>query len=224
MSRKDSVKVIVEGGAATAGPPLGPAIGPLGVNTGKVVEAINKATEGFMGLKVPVEVIVDSASKEFEVKLGSPPTSSLLVKALGIEKGGGSEGTVGDLSVDQVLDVAKSKRSSLLARDLNAAYKEVVGTCQSLKITIAGLTPKEMTEAVNSGVLDDYIAGKTDKLPKLVHREEKKVKILGVDEEKPKAAEEAEETEGEPDKKDEKDEKKPDKKDDKKPDKKGGKR
>jgi large subunit ribosomal protein L11 len=168
---------------------LGPALGPLGINTGKVVEEINKVTAAFKGMKVPVEVIVDPATKQFEVKVGSPPTSALLLKALDAEKGGGSKELIGDLSLSQVIDVAKSKQGSLLASSLKSAMKEVVGSCQSLRVSIQGLTPKEMTEAVNSGILDDYIAGKTTQLPKLVHREEEKVKIVGIEEKKPEVKE-----------------------------------
>ena len=186
MSKKDIVKVMVEGGAATPGPPLGPALGPLGVNAAKVCEEINKATASFRGMRVPVEVIVESGTRTFEIKVGSPPTSALLIKALGTDKAGGSKELVGGLSVDQVLTVAKSKMGSVLAKDLKASFKEVVGSCQSLRISIQGLTPKEMTEAVSSGILDDYISGKSKELPKLVHKEAKVAKLLGHIEEKKK--------------------------------------
>ena len=59
------INIIIEGGKATAGPPLGPALGPLGINAGKVVEEINEKTKGFSGVKIPVKVIVDPKTKEF---------------------------------------------------------------------------------------------------------------------------------------------------------------
>jgi len=179
MSKKASVKVMVEGGAAAPGPPLGPALGPLGVNTAKVVEEINRKTESFRGMRVPVEVQVDPETKKFEIIVGSPPTSALIVKALGAEKGGGSKELIGDLGFDQVMEVAKGKLGSTLAKDLKGAVKEVVGTCQSLRISINGLTPKEMQEALRTDLLDDYISGKTKSMPKLVHKEAKTVKLLG---------------------------------------------
>jgi len=184
---------MVEGGAATPGPPLGPALGPLGVNAAKVVEAINKATESYRGMRVPVTVVVDAGTKQFEIEVGSPPTSALLIKAAGIEKGGGAKESVGDISFDQVMEVAKSKMGTLLAKDLKAAVKEVVGNCQSLRLTIQGLTPKELTETLNRGILDDYISGKAKTMPKLVHKEEKAVKLLGhiESEKKEKGAEAA---------------------------------
>jgi len=201
MSKKEGIKVMVEGGAATPGPPLGPALGPLGVNAAKVVEEINKATASFRGMRVPVEVIVDPSTKTFEIVVGSPPTSALLIKALGAEKGGGGKDLIGDLSVDQVMEVAKSKMGSILAKDLKAAVKEIVGNCQSLRVSINGLTPKEMTAAISSGVLDDYIAGKSKTLPMLVHKEQK-FTIVGAEEKKPEekeaAPEEATVEEGKP--------------------------
>jgi large subunit ribosomal protein L11 len=184
MTKMEIVKIMVEGGAATPGPPLGPALGPLGVNAAKVVEEINKVTASFAGMRVPVEVIVDPGTKKFEIQVGSPPTSALLIKALRAEKGGGAKELIGDLSLDQVIGVAKQKQNNLLAKDLKSAVKEVVGSCQSLRISIQGLTPKEMTEAIRSGILDDYLGGKTTTLPKLVHKEVKAVKLLGHEEKK----------------------------------------
>jgi hypothetical protein len=85
------------------------------------------------------------------------------------------------------MEVARSKQNSLLAKTQKSAIKEVVGSCQSLRISIQGLTPKEMIEAIGSGKLDDYIEGKTDKLPTLVHREEAVVRIVGLEEKKEEA-------------------------------------
>jgi len=195
MSKKTSVKLMVEGGAATTGPPLGPALGPLGVNAAKVVEEINKVTGAFRGMRIPVEVLVDPGTKQFEVVVGSPPTSALLIKALGQEKGGGGKDYIGDLALDQVMEVAKNKQQGILAKDMKASVKEMVGSCQSLRITIQGLTPKEMTEAISKGVLDDYLSGKTKDMPKLEHKEAKAVKLLGhIEEAKKEKAPTAEAT------------------------------
>ena len=54
---------LIEGGKATGGPPFGPALGPLGVNIAKIVEEINSKTKPFEGIKVPVKVIIDPATK-----------------------------------------------------------------------------------------------------------------------------------------------------------------
>jgi large subunit ribosomal protein L11 len=79
---EQTVESLVEGGKATAAPPLGPALGPLGVNIGQVVAEINKKTESFKGMQVPVKVIVDSETKDFKVTVGTPPASALINSAL----------------------------------------------------------------------------------------------------------------------------------------------
>ncbi|RLF11379.1 MAG: 50S ribosomal protein L11, partial [Thermoprotei archaeon] len=80
MGEKKSFKFLVEGGKATAGPPIGPSLGPLGINLPMVVAKINELTSDYAGMRVPVEVIVDVETKEFEVKVGIPTTSALIVK------------------------------------------------------------------------------------------------------------------------------------------------
>ena len=84
---KDTVEVLLEGGTATPGPPLGPAIGPFGVNMMQVVEEINKKSADFAGMKVPVIITIDSSTKEFEIEIGTPPTTALIMDELSIEKG-----------------------------------------------------------------------------------------------------------------------------------------
>ena len=116
---KDTVEILIEGGKATPGPPLGPAIGPLGINMMQVVEQINSKTSDFAGMKVPVKIIVDSSTKEFEIEIGTPPTTALIMDELKIEKGSQDPGMdkVADLSVEQALKIARMKFDSLLAND-----------------------------------------------------------------------------------------------------------
>ena len=83
---KDTVEVLIEGGTATPGPPLGPAIGPFGINMMQVVEEINNKSADFKGMKVPVKIIIDSSSKDFEIEIGTPPTTALIMDELNIEK------------------------------------------------------------------------------------------------------------------------------------------
>lgn len=154
---KEVVESLVDAGNASAGPPLGPAIGPTGLNIGQVVNAINEKTKDFKGMKVPIQVIIDTDTREYEIKVGSPPTSSLVKKELGIEKGRASGAPVADLSFDQLLKVAKMKQDGLLANDLKAAVKEVVGTCTSVGVTIEGMTTKEFIKAFDEGGFDDRL-------------------------------------------------------------------
>ena len=149
-----SVSTMVEGGKATSGPPLGPALGPLGLNMGQVIKDINELTKDFKGLQVPVIVIVtDPANKKYEIKVGMPPTSALLKKELGIEKGSGKrrETIAGNITIDQIKKVASSKMDKLLSNDIQAAVLEVAGSCVSMGITIDGKDPKEFQKLVKSG-------------------------------------------------------------------------
>jgi len=136
-----SVKVLVEGGKASAAPPLGPALGPLGVNIGQVVAEINKKTKDFEGIVVPVTVSVDPKTKEFSIEVGKPPTSQLILKELGIKKGGQDQKQkVGNLTMEQVKNIAKAKFGSDEQRYIN----QVIGTCQSMGVTVEGKEPKEL--------------------------------------------------------------------------------
>ncbi|MBI4153146.1 50S ribosomal protein L11, partial [Candidatus Woesearchaeota archaeon] len=112
----EKIKALIQGGKATAAPPLGPALGPLGVNIGQVIAKINEKTKSFAGMQVPVEVMVDSSTKEFDVKVGPPPTSALILKEAGIEKGSGNPLTdkVADILIEQVIKIAKMKENDTL--------------------------------------------------------------------------------------------------------------
>lgn len=154
---KQVVEVLVEGGKASAGPPLGPALGPLGVNIGKVVAEINNKTKEFAGMKVPVKVIVDPATKSFEIEVGIPPTSALILKEAGIEKGSGDakQNIVANLTMEQVIKIAKMKQPAMLASNLKAAVKEVIGTCVSMGVTVDGKPAKQVTKEIEQGVYDE---------------------------------------------------------------------
>ena len=86
MGDKKTVSALVTGGEASAGPPLGPALGPLGINVLQVVNTINDKTKDFSGMKVPVKVEVDPDTKKFTVEVGIPPTTALIAKEAGITK------------------------------------------------------------------------------------------------------------------------------------------
>jgi len=153
---KKTIDALVSGGQATAGPPLGPALGPLGVNVVAIVNKINELTNDYAGMKVPVKIVVDPETKEFEVTVGTPTTSALIVSALKIQKGSGSpkEEKVGDLTMLQVVSLAKKKRPELLARSLKLAAKEVLGSCVSMGVTVEGKDPREAQQEIDEGKYD----------------------------------------------------------------------
>jgi len=149
MARKQVIEVLVPGGKATPGPPLGPALGPLGVPVPKIIQAINEKTKDFEGMQVPVKVIVDPATKEFEIEVGIPPVSALIKKELGIEKGTKDGSAVGNLTLEQVIKIARMKRAQSLAKELKGVVKEVIGTCVSMGVTIEGKPAKEFIKEVD---------------------------------------------------------------------------
>lgn len=153
------IKVLVEGGKATAAPPLGPALGPLGVNIGQVVSAINEKTANFKGMNVPVEVKIDKETKEFEISVGTPPASALLKKEAEIEKGSGNpkEDKVADVLIEQIIKVAKMKESNLLGNSLKEKVKEIIGTCNSMGILVEGKPAVDAIKLVNEGKFDQKI-------------------------------------------------------------------
>ncbi|NIO19432.1 MAG: hypothetical protein GTN76_01455 [Candidatus Aenigmarchaeota archaeon] len=144
---KEKIEVMIEGGKATAAPPLGPALGPLGVPIQEVVDEINRKTKDLEGMKVPVTVIVDTATRKFEIKVGSPPVAALIKKELGIEKGSSETGKVraGDLTEQQVKKIASAK----FASDEDRYVNQIKGTARSMGITIGegSLSDEEMKAA-----------------------------------------------------------------------------
>lgn len=159
MGEKKTIDVLVRGGEATAGPPIGPALGPLGVNVPAIVKAINEATKEYAGMRVPVKITVDVETKEFEIEVGIPTTAALILKELKAEKGSSKAGleSIGDLSLEAVIRIAKIRRPKSLAKTLKGVVKEVLGTCLSMGVTVEGKSPKEVIREVNQGVYDKLI-------------------------------------------------------------------
>lgn len=131
---EQTVAAVVEGGKASAAPPLGPALGPLGVNIQEIVDAINEKTKDLAGVKVPVKVIVNPDTKAFRLEVGKPPTSALILKELNIQKGAATAGKdrVGDLTEEQVKKIARAKFGS----DEEGYVNQIKGTCRSMGVTI----------------------------------------------------------------------------------------
>jgi large subunit ribosomal protein L11 len=152
------VEVLVPGGKATAGPPLGPALGPLGINVKAIVDEINEKTASFNGMQVPVRIEVDE-KKNFTVTVGIPPTTALIKKEAGIEKGSPEPNTtvVGEIPLEAAVRIARMKMEGMLSYDLRDAVKEVVGTCVSMGVNIEGMRPKELIAEINAGGYDNVL-------------------------------------------------------------------
>ena len=158
MSQR-TVKALVAGGKATGGPPLGPALAPLGVNVLAVVEKINEETKDFLGMRVPVTVTVDTETKDFWVEVGTPTVSALVAKEISIDKGSATAGKdfVGNLSMEQVVRTARAKRGQMLAKTLKGAAAEVVGACVSIGVTVEGEDPKQVARDIREGKYDEVL-------------------------------------------------------------------
>lgn len=167
-----SVDVLIEGGKATAAPPLGPAMGPLGVNIGQVVADINKKTAEFKGMQVPVKVTVDQETKSYTITVGTPPASALIKKEAGVQKGSGKphQDFIADLKIEQIIKIAKMKEDSLSGKTMKDRVKEIVGTCRSLGVKVEEVPAEEAIKMIDEGKFDSEIkSGKTE-----ISAEEKK--------------------------------------------------
>lgn len=154
-----TVESVVDGGKASAGPPLGPALGPTGINIGQVIAAINEKTKSYNGMKVPIKVHIDD-KKNFEIEVGTPPASALIMMKADVKKGSGEAKStmVADLSIDQVKEIVEMKMGDLQAGGLRAAVREIVGTCVSMGVTVEGRNPREMQAAIAAGEYDAQLA------------------------------------------------------------------
>jgi len=161
LSEKKSLNFIVPGGEANGGPPIGPALGPLGLNVLSVVKKINEVTEQYKGMKVPVTVVVNTEDKSFSVTVRLPSTSALLVKEAGAPKGSGASKTqwAGDISASSLLKVANMKLDDSTAMGIKGALKEVLGVCVSMGIKVDGKDPRDVTEEVKAGKWDKLLSG-----------------------------------------------------------------
>jgi large subunit ribosomal protein L11 len=159
MTDKKSISALVTGGEASAGPPLGPALGPMGVNVLQVVNTINDKTKDFSGMKVPVKVEVDPDTKRFTVDVGVPPTAALINKEGGVSKGSGTAGMTfaGTITMESAIKIAKMKIDSSYAKDVRNAVKEVIGTCVSLGMQVENKPAKEIYADIRAGKYDEAL-------------------------------------------------------------------
>jgi large subunit ribosomal protein L11 len=151
---------IVNGGAATGGPPIGPALGPTGVNIMQVVNKINEETAEYKGLPVPVDVTIETDTRTFTVEVGMLTTFALISQVTGITKGSQTPNTnfVADMSFDDLVGIAKKKRPGIYAASLKTAVREILGTCQSAGVTVDGRPAKEVQDAIVAGDYDSQLA------------------------------------------------------------------
>ena len=139
------IKLQIQAGAANPAPPVGPALGQHGVNIMEFCKAYNAATESQRGNIVPVEITVYE-DRSFTFVTKTPPAAQLIKKAAGVAKGSGVPHTqkVGKLSMDQVREIAETKKEDLNANDIDTAAKIIAGTARSMGIEV-NLVPSGLT-------------------------------------------------------------------------------
>ena len=149
----DTVEALVDGGRASAGPPLGPALGPKGVNIGQIIAAINEKTKAYSGMKVPVKILIKD-DKSFEIKVGTPPMSALIKGELGVDCGAHNARTekIGNLTIEQAKKIVEMKGDDLLGATIEARLLEVAGNCVSVGVTIDGKDPRVLSKDIKARV------------------------------------------------------------------------
>lgn len=190
------IKMLVEGGSMAPGPSVAQQLGPLGINIGEVISKVNDATKNFKGLKVPVELDINTKTKAIDVKVFSPPVSELLKKELGIDKGSGEQSKiqVANAGIENIIAVAITKQDSLLSKDLKACVLSVAGTCTSLGVLIENISAPEACKEIKEGKYDKEInEKKTTVDPEKKKQLESYFKTIHNKQEKLKKEEEAKE-------------------------------
>ena len=131
------LKLVIPGGKAVPGQQIGPALGQAGINIGEFIKRFNEATATMVGDIVPVEISVYT-DRSFDFILKTSPTSSLLLKAIGVEKGSGKNATkkIGKVSKAQVRAIAEKKLVDLNTTNIEQAMKSVMGSARSMGIEV----------------------------------------------------------------------------------------
>lgn len=131
------VKLQIPAGKATPAPPIGPALGQAGINIGEFTKRFNDETKDRMGDIVPVVISVFE-DRSYAVQYKTPPASSLVLKAIGKEKGSGKNLTskVGSITKAQIAEIAEKKMPDLNAASPEAAARIIEGTCRSMGVEV----------------------------------------------------------------------------------------
>jgi large subunit ribosomal protein L11 len=154
---KNEIKALVKAGSVTASA-LGQSLGMAGLNIGKVVADVNNATKKYEGMKVPVTISYDLKTKDYEVIVGLPPTSQLILKEAGLEKAAADrEALAGDITFEKLVGIVKTKKDSF-GSDLKKGLLQVLGTCLSMGLTVDGKNPKIVQQEVKQGQHDSKLA------------------------------------------------------------------
>jgi len=154
MEDKEIIELLVEGGKAAPGPTTAPKLSALKLNIGEVFGKINQLTKDYSGMEVPVKIIVDKKTREYQIEISTPPTSSLLKREAKIEvaKVDSPDKVLANITLEQVKKVAKMKFPDM---DIKKALINVLGTAQSINgLRVEGKLPKEIIKEIKEGKIN----------------------------------------------------------------------
>ncbi len=178
------IKLLVDGGAMKPGPALSQKMGPLGMNMGKIIADINKATSEFSGMKVPITLDINTKTKTYNVIVSTPPVSALLKKEISLEKGSPEPNNIktGNMAIEHIIKIAKIKEKDMNVNNIQKAISAVLGTCVSLGLLVESKDPREIIREVEKGAYNDLISKgveevSSEKLEKLAEDFEKVKKL-----------------------------------------------
>jgi large subunit ribosomal protein L11 len=132
------IKLAIPAGKANPAPPVGTALGPAGINIAEFCKKYNDATKAMIGEIIPAIINVYE-DRTYDFILKTPPASSLILKAIGVEKGSGEvpKKKVGKITKAQVKEIAERKMPDLNAKDLKGAISIIEGQCRSMGVDVA---------------------------------------------------------------------------------------
>jgi len=154
-----TIKIVIEGGNAKPAPPLAPTLSQLKLNVGEVVKKINDATSQFKGMSVPVSIEIDTNTKKYNISVGIPTTTALLLKEAGANEPSGDTAhkKIGNIHFEGVIKVAIMKKPSMTSKSLKGAVKSLLGSAHAIGITVDGRDPKELVKEVDEGKFDEVL-------------------------------------------------------------------
>ncbi|MES2203172.1 MAG: 50S ribosomal protein L11 [Patescibacteria group bacterium] len=131
------IKIIASGGAAVMTPSMGQVLGPAGINIGEFIKKFNEASKEMRGDQVPAVISVYE-DRSYDFILKTPPASSLILKAIGKEKGSGKPNTakVGVITKAQIKEIAEKKMKDLNAHDIDQAMRIIAGSARSMGVDV----------------------------------------------------------------------------------------
>lgn len=131
------IKIIANGGAAAMTPAMGQVLGPAGINIGEFIKRFNDASKDMRGDLVPAVISVFE-DRSYDFVLKTPPASSLILKAIGKEKGSGKPNTakIGTITKAQIKEIAEKKMRDLNAHDMDQAIKIISGSARSMGVDV----------------------------------------------------------------------------------------